>query len=179
MVGRDHPVIAQEHRLQRHGQRLKPRQDRNSLPTLHGDGSGDVAKLPPMRRQVIGKTGDGVSGYRLPEKLKAVIDVPAEELQQVKDRGGAKVAADPASFTQAGGKVNPVPPQLPAGFPPEFLALLAGARATSDIQSAFRAELKALDGAIRQALGRTSDRATRAHLEHGLVQIDRILNPRR
>lgn len=82
-------------------------------------------------------------------------------------------------LTQAGGKVNPVPPQLPPGIPPEFLALFAGPRATSDIQSAFRAELKALDGAMRQALGRSVDRATRAHLEDGLVQIDRILNPRR
>lgn len=82
-------------------------------------------------------------------------------------------------LAQARGKIIPVPAALPPGFPPEFLALLAGARATSDIQAAFRADLKALEGSIRQALGRASDRATRAHLEDGLVQIDRTLNPNR
>ena len=82
-----------------------------------------------------------------------------------------------AYLAQARGKINPVPPQLPAGFPAEFLAQLAGARATSDIQSAFRAELKALAGSIRQAVGRAADRATRAHLEDALVQIDRTLDP--
>ena len=82
-------------------------------------------------------------------------------------------------LNQARGKVNAVPPQLPAGLPPEFLAQFAGARGTSDVQSAFRADLATLEGSIRRALGRASDRATRAHLEDALVQIDRTLRPPR
>jgi hypothetical protein len=47
----------------------------------------------------------------------------------------------------------------------------------SDIRSLLRAELAALDGAVRGALGRTGDRVTRAHLQDTRIEIDRILDP--
>lgn len=52
------------------------------------------------------------------------------------------------------------------------------ARATSDVRSLMRAELRALDTTIRTALDRAADRETRAHLEDVRDEIDRILRPR-
>lgn len=82
-------------------------------------------------------------------------------------------------LTQAANKINPPPFTPPPGFPPQFLQLIGPARATSDIRSMFRAELRSVDAGARSALGRTSDRATRAHLQDVRDQIDRILNPQR
>lgn len=76
------------------------------------------------------------------------------------------------------GKINPRPVQLPAGLPAQFAAQFAGPRATSDIKAVFRAELKALDGQLAAALGRTSDRTTRAHLDDARAQIKNILEPK-
>ncbi len=47
----------------------------------------------------------------------------------------------------------------------------------SDIRPMVRAELKVLDGQIRSALARTSDRTSRYHLEDARERIDSILNP--
>ena len=80
-------------------------------------------------------------------------------------------------LTQARGKINPAPVQLPAGLPPGFAANFRAARATSDIKAAFRAELTTLQTDIRRAVGRTTDRATRAHLDDALAQIRQILDP--
>lgn len=82
-------------------------------------------------------------------------------------------------LTQANLKINPAPFVPPAGFPAQFLQQVGPARATSDIRSLFRAELRSVDTAARAALGKTSDRATRAHLEDVRDQIERILNPPR
>ncbi len=82
-------------------------------------------------------------------------------------------------LTQARNKIHPQPVQLPAGLPAVFAQQFAPARATSDIRSAFGAELRTLEGAIRRALPRTADRATRAHLEDALAQIEQIFDPRR
>ena len=75
------------------------------------------------------------------------------------------------------GKINPKPVQLPAGLPAQFAAQFAGARATSDIKAVFRAELRALDAQLASAIGRTSDRTTRAHLEDARAQIKKTLDP--
>jgi hypothetical protein len=55
-------------------------------------------------------------------------------------------------------------------------AALAGA--TGDERALLRGELRTLDGALRNAIPRASDRTTRLHLEDAREQIDRILNPR-
>lgn len=48
----------------------------------------------------------------------------------------------------------------------------------SDIRPVVRAELKSLKGTIRAAIGRTSDRMTKYHLEDALERIDNILDPK-
>jgi hypothetical protein len=50
--------------------------------------------------------------------------------------------------------------------------------ATDDTRGLARSELKAVDAAARRALVRTSDRATRAHLEDVRDQIAKILDPK-
>ena len=75
------------------------------------------------------------------------------------------------------GKVNPRAVQVPAGLPPQFAAQFAGARATSDIKSIFRAELRSLDGQLASAAGRATDRTTRAHIDDARAQIKKILEP--
>ena len=57
-------------------------------------------------------------------------------------------------LTQVNGKVNPAPFVLPAGLPPEFLAQLGPARATSDVKALFKEELRTLDADVARAIGR-------------------------
>ena len=49
--------------------------------------------------------------------------------------------------------------------------------AVDDVRAFFRGELKTLDGELRLAAARTSDRATRLHLEDVRTQIERALDP--
>jgi hypothetical protein len=76
-------------------------------------------------------------------------------------------------------KITPTAPQLPSGLPPGLAQQFGPARATSDIQAAFRSELRALDASIQRALPHTSDRMIRAHLEDARDQIKDILEPER
>ena len=99
--------------------------------------------------------------------------------------GGASVAIDPyrrelqrSYLVAARNKITPPAVTLPPGIPAQFLALLAPARATSDIRALFRSELTALDASIKAALPRAANRETRAHLEDARDQIDKILHPR-
>ncbi len=68
---------------------------------------------------------------------------------------------------------TPLAPQLPPGFP----AANAPAPRPADARALARAELTALDGQLRTALLRTSDRDTRAHFEDLRARIDRIFHP--
>lgn len=77
-----------------------------------------------------------------------------------------------------GAKINPTTPNLPAGLPAQFAANFGPARATSDIQAVFRAEIKALDNDLRTAVGKAGDSITRAHLEDARDRIARILDPK-
>ncbi len=73
-------------------------------------------------------------------------------------------------------KLNGLPVTLPAGLPPDFpLALFAS---SGDEKPFYRSELRALNASIAAALPRTTDRATRAHLEGARDQIARILDPK-
>jgi hypothetical protein len=98
--------------------------------------------------------------------------------------GRSSVVIDPyrrelqrSYLAQVRAKVNPAPFTPPAGFPAQFLQQIGPARTTSDIRAAFRAELRALDGDVRSAIGRSGDRITRAHLEDLRDQIGKILDP--
>lgn len=48
----------------------------------------------------------------------------------------------------------------------------------SDIRAVVRAELKALQSSVRNAVGRTGDTMSRIHLQDALERIDNILNPK-
>jgi hypothetical protein len=61
-------------------------------------------------------------------------------------------------------------------LPPQFLAQIGPARATSDIRAAFRAELRALDADLALAIPRSSG-ITRAHLQDARDQVRKILRP--
>ena len=74
-------------------------------------------------------------------------------------------------------KLNPAPaPTLPAGLPPEVVRILTPVNAI-DARALLRGELVDLDHEIAGAVGRTSDRTTRLHLQGARDQIDRILHP--
>jgi hypothetical protein len=74
-------------------------------------------------------------------------------------------------------KISP-PEQATGNLPPQFAALRAPARATSDVVAAFRTELRALDASLASARGRAGDRITRAHIEDARDQIKEILEPK-
>ncbi|HEX6630319.1 MAG TPA: zinc-dependent metalloprotease [Gemmatimonadaceae bacterium] len=65
----------------------------------------------------------------------------------------------------------PRPANAPAGFGPQAPS------GPTDARALLRGELKVLDGELRAALARTSDRTTRLHLEDARLEIERILDP--
>ncbi len=97
----------------------------------------------------------------------------------------SRVAIDPfrrelqrSWFNAARNKLNPPPLTLPPGLPPGFAQLVGPARATSDVRSLFRSELRAVQQSAAAAIPRAANRETRAHLEDMRDQIDQLLNPR-
>jgi hypothetical protein len=81
-------------------------------------------------------------------------------------------------FNLARAKLNPTPVQLPPGAPPQLAQLFGPARATSDVRSLFRSELRAVQQSAQAAIPRATNRETRAHLEDMRDQINQLLNPR-
>jgi hypothetical protein len=72
-------------------------------------------------------------------------------------------------------KINGGASGLPAGLPPELAGLFAF---SGDEKGFYRTELRSLNTSIVAALGKSSDRATRAHLESARDEISRILDPK-
>jgi hypothetical protein len=68
-------------------------------------------------------------------------------------------------------------PALPATLPAEMAALVVVA-SSNDEKPMYRAELRSLNAAIAAALVKTTDRATKAHLEAARDQIAKILDPK-
>ncbi|MDQ3697730.1 MAG: zinc-dependent metalloprotease [Gemmatimonadota bacterium] len=79
-----------------------------------------------------------------------------------------------------GAKINPpqTPPQV-IQIPGGGTLTIGAARQVPDARALLRGELRDLDTALRTAVGRTSDRTTRLHLEDARNEIDKILNPQR
>jgi hypothetical protein len=71
-------------------------------------------------------------------------------------------------------KLNAPPAPPPQGLPPQFAALFV---VSGDERPSYRAELRSLNASVGAALARTTDRATRVHLEGVRDQIAKILNP--
>ncbi len=80
-----------------------------------------------------------------------------------------------AYLDQVNAKVNSNPTAVPAGLPPELAGLIGS---SGDERPLYRAELGRLNAAIAAGISKTSDGATRAHLEDSRNQIDKILNPK-
>lgn len=76
------------------------------------------------------------------------------------------------------GKLNPPAANLPAGVPPQLAAQFGPARATSDIRSALRFELRTLDADLARAYPRAADRTTRAHIQDARDAIKQALDPK-
>ncbi len=75
----------------------------------------------------------------------------------------------------ANGKVNGGVLSLPANLPPEMAAMFAS---SGDERPFYRAELRALNGAVTAAMAKSADPSTRAHLEGVRDQIAKILDPK-
>lgn len=68
-------------------------------------------------------------------------------------------------------------PPVPAAFR-RFVSRTNVNVSQSDIRAVVRAELKALQSSVRNAVGRTGDNMSRIHLQDALERIDAILNPK-
>jgi hypothetical protein len=72
-------------------------------------------------------------------------------------------------------KINPpAPAAAPAGFPGGG----GGAVSTADVRPLLKAEMRDLDRELTAAIARTSDRASRAHLQDARDQIKQMLDPK-
>jgi hypothetical protein len=74
----------------------------------------------------------------------------------------------------ANNKLNAPAQATPQGLPPGFAAMFM---TSGDERAFYRAELRAISAAAGAALARSSDKATRAHLESVRDQVGKILNP--
>lgn len=72
-------------------------------------------------------------------------------------------------------KLNGAQQTLPAGLPAAFAGLFA---TSGDERPFYRAELRALNTSVGASLARTTDRATRVHLEGVRDRIAKILDPK-
>lgn len=72
-------------------------------------------------------------------------------------------------------KVNGAAQAAPQGLPPAFAAMFV---TSGDERAFYRAELRDISNAAQAAIAKTSDRATRVHLENVRDQIDKILDPK-
>lgn len=74
----------------------------------------------------------------------------------------------------ANNKLNAAPAAAPQGLPPGFGALFA---ASGDERSYYRSEMRALQASVNAAIAKSTDKATRVHLEGVRDQVGKILNP--
>jgi len=74
-------------------------------------------------------------------------------------------------------KLNPPPASAQAAQTPQAMLAAAMNITSGDERGVYRAELRALSASLTAALARTTDRATRAHIEASRDQISKILNP--
>ena len=118
---------------------------------------------------------DGQAAYAAPEFLADVRSGVWSELSATKPMVDAyRRNLQRAYLDIVNNKLNapatPTPQGLPAGFAAMFLS-------SGDERSFYRAELSALNAQLGTALTRTTDKATRAHLEASRDHIAKILNP--
>jgi hypothetical protein len=119
---------------------------------------------------------DGDSAYQPAEFLTDVRKGVWSELTAPQVRTNAyRRNLQRAYLDLANSKLNGTTPTLPAGFPSSFAAFFI---TSGDEREFYRAELRALNTSVGAALARTTDRATRVHLEGVRDQVAKILDPR-
>jgi hypothetical protein len=75
----------------------------------------------------------------------------------------------------ANNKINGAAPTLPQGLPAAFAAMFIS---SGDEKAFYRAELREVKAAAEAAIAKTTDRATKVHLEAVSDQIDKVLDPK-
>ena len=118
---------------------------------------------------------DGTAAYSAPEFLADVRNGIWSEL------GAPRPAVDAyrrnlqrAYLDIVNNKLNAAPTPTPQGLPAGFAAMFLS---SGDERAFYRAELRSLNSQLGSALARTTDRATRAHIEASRDHIAKILNP--
>lgn len=120
---------------------------------------------------------DGAAAYRPSEFLSDVRRGIWSELAAAQVKIDAyRRNLQRAYLELANAKLNQPAAPVPAGLPSNFPAAMFAS--SGDEKPLYRAELRALSTSIAAALPKTTDRATRAHLEGSRDEIARILDPK-
>jgi hypothetical protein len=118
---------------------------------------------------------DGIMAYQPDAFLADVRNAVWSELNSPKVSVDAYRRNLQRSYLEiANNKLNSAPPTLPAGLPSVFASQFIS---SGDERAYYRAELNALNASIDSSLAKTSDQATKVHLENAKDQIGKILNP--
>ncbi len=127
-------------------------------------------------RLVEQSTLDGTAAYRPDEFLADVRNGVWSELN------GPTVTIDAyrrnlqrSYLDIANNKINGAAPTLPQGLPAAFAAMFIS---SGDEKAFYRAELREVKAAAEAAIAKSSDRATKVHLEAVRDQIDKVLDPK-
>jgi hypothetical protein len=158
--------------------RIEPVGVLNRIRTAQNSVLNNLMSSPRFARLVEQRALDGASSY-------APTDFVTEVRKGVwKELDGNRVVIDEfrrnlqrSYLDIVNLKLNPPPASAQAANTPQA-ALAAAMNITSgDERGVYRAELRALSASLSAALLRTTDRATRAHIEASRDQISKILNP--
>jgi len=156
--------------------RIEPMGALNRVRNAQNSVLNNLLSSPRFARLVEQQAIDGDNAYQ-----------PADFLADVrkgvwKELGAPQVKTDAyrrnlqrAYLDLANNKLNGAAQTLPAGLPPAFAGLFA---TSGDERPFYRAELRALNTSVGASLARTTDRATRVHLEGVRDRIAKILDPK-
>ena len=155
--------------------RIEPIGVLNRVRTSQNSVLNNLLSSTRFARLVEQQTLDGSAAYAPDEFLGDVRNTVWSELNQ----SGVVIDAYRRNLQRsyldiANTKVNGSPASIPAGLPASFAAMFIS---SGDEKAYYRAELRALADAVNAALPKTSDRATKVHLEGVLDQIGNILKP--
>jgi hypothetical protein len=126
-------------------------------------------------RLVEQQTLDGVNAYQPDDFLKDVrVGVWGELYAPRVSVDAYRRNLQRAYLDIANNKVNGSAQTLPAGLPRQFAAMFVS---SGDEKAFYRGELRAISASASAAIAKTSDRATKVHLEAVRDQIGEILDP--
>ena len=158
--------------------RIEPVGVLNRIRTAQNNVLNNLLSSPRFARLVEQRALDGNSSYSPTDFVSDVRRGVWKELD------GGRVVIDEyrrnvqRSYLDAVNlKLNPPPASTQAAQTPQAMLAAAMNITSGDERGVYRAELRALNASLTSALARTTDRATRAHIEASRDQISKILNP--